>query len=443
MIVEVVAVGTELLLGQIVNTNAAWIGDRLAASGIDTHYQTVVGDNTGRIALALRSALARSDAVIACGGLGPTHDDLTRDAIAVVMNVPLDRDEEILAEIESRFAAMGRRMAPSNARQADVPHGAAVIPQKAGTAPGLICPLGNKVIYAVPGVPSEMREMVERAVVPDLATRTQERGEVAVITSRTLRTWGLSESGLADILGAHITALDAARAPATGAATGAARGAGTGEEPVPTLAFLASGAEGLKVRITVKAHDAAAAQRAIAAEEAVLREMIGASIFGADGETMEQVVASLLVSRALTLAVAESVTGGLVAARLVDVPGASTWFRGGVVSYASAVKHEILAVPEGPVVTAATAVAMAQGVRRLLGADCGLGITGVAGPDRQEDQPPGTVHLGIAAPFLPGDGSEALSLRLPGDRAGMRQLATITALDLLRRRLLDVEPVTR
>ncbi len=438
MIVEVVAVGTELLLGQIVNTNAAWIGDRLAASGIDTHYQTVVGDNTGRISLALRSALARSDAVIACGGLGPTHDDLTRDAIAAVMNVPLDRDEEILADIARRFAAMGRRMAPSNARQADVPRGAAVIPQKAGTAPGLICPVGNRVVYAVPGVPSEMREMVERAVVPDLATRARERGEVAVIASRTLRTWGMSESGLADTLGEHIAALDTARA----AATGSARGEGRGAAAVPTLAFLASGAEGLKVRITVKARDAATAQSVIAEEEALLREMLGESIFGADGETMEQVVASLLVSRALTLAVAESVTGGLVAARLVDVPGASSWFRGGVVSYASAVKHGILAVPDGPVVTPAAAVAMAQGVRRLLGADCGVGITGVAGPDRQEGQPPGTVHLGIAAPFLPGDGGEALSLRLPGDRAGMRQLTTITALDLLRRKLLRAGPDT-
>src|SRR6202790_2439485 len=188
---EVVAVGTELLLGQIVDTNSAWIGDRLAVAGIDSHFQTKVGDNQARIEEALRGALARSDAVICCGGLGPTQDEITREAIAAVMGVALERDEAMVATIGEFFRGRGREMAANNARQADKPVGASFIPQTRGTAPGLVCPVGEKVIYAVPGVPHEMEEMVERAVLPDLVRRS---GETATIRSHVLRTWGLAES---------------------------------------------------------------------------------------------------------------------------------------------------------------------------------------------------------------------------------------------------------
>ncbi|MBK9178865.1 MAG: competence/damage-inducible protein A [Acidimicrobiales bacterium] len=407
---DVVAVGTELLLGQVVDTNSAWIGEQLALAGIDSYVQTKVGDNLPRIVAVLRQALARSDAVIVCGGLGPTQDDITREAIAEVMGVDLRRDPEIVEVIRDLFASRGRRMPANNERQADVPVGATVIRQTRGTAPGLVCPVGMQVIYAVPGVPHEMQDMVRRAVLPDLQARS---GEPAVILSRTLRTWGESESGLAELLADRIDELD----------------------PLgnPTLAFNASGIEGLKVRITAKAADAAAATAALDDEEASLRALLGPLVFGVDGETMEHAVLDLLRGRGLTLAVAESVTGGLVAARITNVPGASMVFRGGVVSYASEVKHELLGVPEGPVVSEAAAAAMADGVRRLLGADVGLAATGVAGPTEQEGQPVGTVFFGLAL----GDDVSAVRTLLPGDRDRVRQFATITLLNRLRLRLLE------
>ena len=294
---EVVAVGTELLLGQIVDTNSAWIGEHLALIGIDSHFQTKVGDNQARIVLALRSALARSDAVIVCGGLGPTQDDITRDAIAEVMNVPLRRDARMVETIRAFFGARGREMADSNMRQADIPEGATFIPQTRGTAPGLICPVGHKVVYAIPGVPHEMEEMMERAVLPDLRSRS---GEEAVILSRTLRTWGLAESTLAEMISARVDT-----------------------QTNPTIAFLASGIEGIKVRITAKASDEVAARGLLAAEEKELREILGDLVFGVDDETMEDAVAAQLLRHDLTLAVAESVTGGLVASRLVSVERSS------------------------------------------------------------------------------------------------------------------------
>ena len=227
---EVVAVGTELLLGQIVDTNSAWIGEQLAASGIASHHQVKVGDNQARIVAALRQALDRSDAVIVCGGLGPTHDDITREAMAEVMGVGLEPDDEVADRIREMFASRRRAMPENNLRQALVPVGATVIPQTRGTAPGLICPVGDRVAYLVPGVPHEMREMVERAVLPDLRRRS---GDESVIASRVLRTWGESESGLDERLRPVIDRLEV--------------------DGGVTLAFLASGWEGIKVRLTARA----------------------------------------------------------------------------------------------------------------------------------------------------------------------------------------------
>ena len=214
MRIEIVAVGTELLLGQITDTNSQWMGEHLAAVGVTSQFHQAVGDNHDRMVLAFRTALARSDGVIVCGGLGPTHDDITRDAIAEVMNVPLHRDADVVERIRAMFSSRGREMPDSNLRQADVPEGATIIPQTKGTAPGLICPVGHKVIYAVPGVPYEMADMFERAIVPDLQQRMAEAGEsTGVIASRVLRTWGMSESGLAEALAGHIARLDAPSAP--------------------------------------------------------------------------------------------------------------------------------------------------------------------------------------------------------------------------------------
>ncbi len=408
---EVVAVGTELLLGQIVDTNSSWIGEQLARSGIDCHFQTKVGDNLDRMVLAMRAALARSDAVLVCGGLGPTQDDITREAIAVVMNVPLELDEDILARIRTMFASRGRAMATNNARQAEVPVGASVIEQRIGTAPGLICPVGQKVIYAMPGVPYEMHEMMERAILPDLRSRA---GDLAVISSRTLRTWGLAESTLAERLEPRINALS---------------GGGAG---VPTIAFLASGIEGIKVRLTVKAESEEAAAVVLSAEEALVRSVLGDAVFGVDDETMETAVGRLLKGKGWKLAVAESLTGGLMASRVVSVPGASEWFAGAVVAYATSVKESVLGLPAGPVVSSAAAAAMAEGARELLKADVTLATTGVAGPAEQEGHPPGTVFIGLC---LPGAEAEGVELRLPGDRERVRQMTVISALNLLRLRL--------
>ena len=414
---EVVAIGTELLLGQIVDTNSSWMGEHLAAAGIDSHFQTKVGDNLARIVSALEIALTRSDAVICCGGLGPTQDDITREAIAAVMGVELVRDPVIVDVIRTMFEARGRVMSDNNARQADVPVGAQIIPQKRGTAPGLVCPVGDKVIYAVPGVPYEMTEMMERTIIPDLVARS---GEVATIRSRVLRTWGIAESALDERVTPRLEALDLPGGPPA------------------TIAFLASGIEGIKVRVTAKAPSEAEAVAVLDAEEGELRAILGDLVFGIDEETMEVAVSKLLLGRGATLAVAESVTGGLVASRLVAVAGASRWFRGGIVSYASDVKVDLLGVPEGPVVSADASIAMARGVASRLGADVGLAITGVAGPDPQDGQPVGTVFFGLWANdgVVAGGIETAEQAKMPGDRERIRQFSAISSLDLLRRRLL-------
>ncbi len=419
MKVEVVAIGTELLLGQIVDTNSSWIGEQLALAGIDSHYQTKVGDNPARLEAVLNLALARSDAVICCGGLGPTQDDLSRDVIAQVMGVELELDQTIADRIEAMFTSRGRTMPENNLRQAMVPVGASTMAQQPGTAPGLVCPIPaaieggeEKVIYAVPGVPYEMKEMVSGTVIPDLTARS---GQSAVIRSRVLRTWGTSESALSELLADRITELDAAGNP--------------------TIAFLASGVEGLKVRITAKSPTEEAATTELDREEAVLRPILGDIVFGLDDQNMEAVVMGLLAERGLTVAVAESLTGGYVAGRLCAVPGASQTFQGGVVAYQSRIKFELLGLAEGPVVTEGAALAMAHGVRRLLGADIGLATTGVAGPDEAEGQPVGTVCLAVAG----SEAERAATVRLPGDRERIRQFSTITLLDLLRRELLEGE----
>ena len=408
---EIIAVGTELLLGQINDTNSSWIGAQLARIGVDSHFQTKVGDNMARIIDSIRLALERSDAIIMCGGLGPTQDDITRDAIAQVMGVSMQRDAAVVERIQQRFRARGRVMPENNKRQADVPQGATLIAQMPGTAPGLICPIGKQVIYAVPGVPSEMREMVSGTILPDLQRRA---GTAAVIKSRVLRTWGHSESGLAELLAGRIDELD--------------------RSGNLTLAFQASGVEGLKVRITAKAQDEASALRIIADEESKIREILGDLIFGIDDQTMESVVLDMLKQRGLTLGVAESVTGGMVSARLTAVPGASQVLRGSIISYASAVKFSLLGVPEGPVINAAAAQAMALGVCQVLGSDIGLAITGVAGPDEQEGQPVGTVFLGLAM----NGAAQSERITLPGQRSTIRELAVISLLNLLRLRLRNI-----
>ena len=404
---DVVAVGTELLLGQIVDTNSAWLGEQMAMAGIDSCVQVKVGDNLPRMVKAIRQALADADALVICGGLGPTHDDITREAIAEVLGTTLEFDDEVGMVIAEMFASRNRRMPEINMRQAMVPKGASVIPQRRGTAPGLVCPVGDKVIYAVPGVPFELYEMFERAILPDLLARS---GSQSVIASRTLRTWGESESGLNERLHDLIGELD--------------------RVGNPTLAFLASGWEGIKVRLTAKADSTAAVQELLDIWDRRVREVVGDVVFGVDADTMESVVLDLLRSRGLTLGLAESVTGGLVAGRLTNVAGSSDVLRGSIVSYASEVKFDVLGVTPGPVVSESVAVEMAIGARRVLGSDVGLALTGVAGPADQDGMKPGTLCVGLA---LPDGSTQSRTLQLPGVRDQMRQLSVISALDFLRR----------
>lgn len=406
---EVVAVGTELLLGQIVDTNSSWIGERLAEAGIDSFHQTKVGDNFGRMFAVISQAMERSDAVIVCGGLGPTHDDITREVLAAVMGAELVINEAAADRIRSIFTDRGREMPENNLRQALVPAGAEVSPMIPGTAPGLCCPVGAKVIYAVPGVPWEMKVLMEEWVMPDLAQRA---GITQVIKSRTLHTWGDSESGLAEKLAGDIARLD--------------------ESGHATIAFLASVQDGLKVRITAKAPSAEAAKQILDAEEQTIRQSITpGSVFGIDGETMESAVLKLCRQQGETLAIAESLTGGMVAAKLTSVPGASDVFKGGIVSYAPEAKFNLLGVPEGPVVSTAAAEQMALGACEALGATCAIATTGVAGPDPLEGHPPGTVCLATAI----GGKAESMKAELPFTREQVQQFATLTALNNLRRRL--------
>jgi nicotinamide-nucleotide amidase len=409
---DVLAVGTELLLGQIVDTNSAWLGEQLAANGIDSLLQVKIGDNRRRIANQLTAMLAEADAVIVCGGLGPTHDDVTREAIADVMGATLERDEAVAAVILELFASRGRRMAQNNLRQADVPVGAALIAQTRGTAPGLICPVrvgeAEKLVFAVPGVPHEMREMFERGVLPELRRRSDEG---SMIVSRVLRTWGESESGLNERLDGVIAELDALGNP--------------------TLAFLASGWDGLKIRLTAKAESEAACEVLLDEWEGRVRDVVGELVFGVDDDSMESVVLDMLRTKSLTLGLAESVTGGLVAARLTDIPGASDVLRGSIVSYATEVKQQLLDVPEGPVVSEEAALAMARGAIKVLGSDVAMALTGVAGPTEQDGMPVGTLCVAIVWQ----EGELTRTFRLPGQRQQMRQFSVINSLDLLRKTL--------
>jgi len=408
---NVVAVGTELLLGQIVDTNSSYIGEQLAAVGIASHLQLKVGDNLDRVVEAFTIALKDADAIIVCGGLGPTHDDLTRDAIARMMGVELLQNDSVAAVIEEMFARRGRQMSANNLRQAMLPVGARIIEQTRGTAPGLMCPVGDKMIYAVPGVPHEMQDMLSRAVLPDLLARS---GEKAVIASRVLRTWGESESALNERLDPIIEELE--------------------EVGNPTLAFLASGWEGIKVRLTAKADSQWEADELLSQWETRVRELVGDLVFGRDGETMESVVLGLLQERGWTLGVAESVTGGLVGGRITNVPGSSSVFRGGVISYASEVKFDLLGVDRGPVVSEEAAVQMALGAQRVIGSDVAIALTGVAGPDEQDGRPAGTLCIGVV---LPDGSTYSVTNTLPGLRDQMRMFSVITALSFLRGILLN------
>ncbi|OFW63340.1 MAG: hypothetical protein A2135_07785 [Actinobacteria bacterium RBG_16_67_15] len=400
------AVGTELLLGQIVNGNAADIGARLAEAGLDHFRQTVVGDNLERIVSAIGEAAARADALIITGGIGPTQDDLTRDALARAAGVPMHFSDEYADHLRRWWERRGRPMPETNLRQAEYPEGATMIPNEKGTAPGLRLRIGTCWVFAVPGVPQEMLPMVEAHIIPFLVAEAGGTG--GVIVSRLLRTWGESESRIAELLGDLYDA-------------------GTN----PTLAFLASGGE-IKLRLTARAHSGEEADRLIAPREEEIRGRLGSLVFGAGDDTVERVVLRACTEAGLTLATAESATGGMVAAALTSVPGASAAFAGGVVAYSGAAKVALLGVTpetiaEHGLVSEETALAMARGAARRFAAGVAVAVTGSAGPDALE-HPPGTIVIAVVTP----SGERARLLRLPGDRERVRTYATTAALHAIR-----------
>jgi nicotinamide-nucleotide amidase len=410
--VETVAVGTELLLGQITDTNAQWMGERLAAIGADVLHHDVVGDNLDRIVETLRLAASRADVVLVCGGLGPTEDDITRDAIAVVADRPLvfhDELEAMLREKFTRWSSAGA-MPESNLRQAYVPEGARWIVPDRGTAPGLIVDLADDVpVYAMPGVPDEMREMMEGTVLPELRARAG-----GAIVSRVLRVAGMGESAVAE----RLADLFAASAN-------------------PSVAYLASMGE-VKVRLTAKAATADEASSLLAplAEEVAIR--LGDVVFTTEDGSLEQVVVRLLGERGVSLACAESLTGGGVGERLTSVAGASASFRGSAVVYTREMKQRVLGVPDEALVdgtvTEACALAMARGARELFGADLALALTGAAGPEPHDGAPPGTIWVAIVG----DDVEHARGFLSRGERDRVRRWAEQGGLDLVRRHLQGV-----
>ena len=409
MRVEVVAVGTELLLGQIANTNAQWISKRLAAIGADVLHHQAVGDNHRRAVDAIRLAASRSDVVIVSGGLGPTQDDLTRPALAEAAGAPLVRIPGIEDALRERFRVRGREMPDSNLAQADVPEGGRPIRPERGTAPGLVVTVGGATVYALPGVPAEMREMMEGTVLPELTARAGP----ASLVSRTLRCYGLAESLISELL-------DDLYHGSTN----------------PSVAYLAGGAE-VHVRLTAKAPTSAEADVLLAPLEAEVRARLGDHVYGTGDETLEAVVVHALVERRLTLAAAESLTGGGFSERITAVPGASATFLGATVTYSLAAKREILGVSaetlerDGPV-SAACALEMAAGARRVFGADVAVALTGAAGPESHGGAEPGQVWVALDAEGV----RHPVGFRWPGDRELVRRFAEQAALDLVRRRLL-------
>jgi len=407
MKVEVLAVGTELLLGQIVNGNAAEIGRRLAEAGLDHYHQVVVGDNLGRVTAALEQAIGRADAVIVTGGLGPTQDDLTREAMCAAAGVEMAYSEEFAAHLRELWARRrGREMPASNLRQAEYPEGAVLLPNAKGTAPGLRLKVGAAWVVALPGVPQEMLPMLEEQVIPFLAA---EAGAGGVLQSRLIRCWGESESGIAERL-----------ADLYESSTN------------PTVAFLASGGE-IKVRLTARAASSEEAAALLDPMEAEVRRRLGRWVFSVGDETIERIVLRLCRERGWTLGTAESATGGMVAERLTSVPGASEVFVGAVIAYTKALKTALLAVPpdvmeEEGVVSEVTALAMAEGGAGRLRADVVVAVTGSAGPD-PGGAPVGTMVVAVRTP----EGSWARTLHMPADRERARTLTSTAALQAVRR----------
>jgi nicotinamide-nucleotide amidase len=406
---EILSVGTELLLGQITDTNATYLAQQLSALGIDLFFVSQVGDNLDRLSETLRRARGRSDLVVITGGLGPTEDDLTREAIAAVLGETPYVDPGLETTLRGYFQHRNIPMAERNLKQAWLLPSVTPLDNPLGTAPGWWAERDGVIVVAMPGVPHEMRRMWEQEVVPRLRPRTG-----AVLFTRTLRIAAMGESTVEERLGLLVRSSN------------------------PTVATYAK-RDAVDVRITAKAATPDEAEALVAEVEARAREALGRHVFGVDRDTLQSVALRLLIARGLSLAVMESCTGGLLASLVTDVPGSSAAFVGGLVAYATerkvawGVPEEI--IERHGVISIETARAMAASARQTLGAEVGIGITGVAGPDEQEGQPVGAVHIAVVT----ADRTSDTSQRFRGDRAEIKWRSALTALNLLRLHLLRAE----
>jgi len=415
MSAEVICIGTELLLGDILNTNCQYLAQELANLGIPHYYQTVVGDNIARIHQVLTTAIERSSILIFTGGLGPTPDDLTTETIASFFDTPLQEDPSIIQDIQTKFSSVGRTMSPSNRKQALVPQGAATLPNPTGTAPGMIWqPKIGLVIMTFPGVPSEMRRMWQDTAVPFL--KSQGWGK-DTIYSEMMRFRGIGESALAEKV---IHLFDSAN---------------------PTVAPYAGKGE-VRLRVAAKASSQKEAEAIIEPVATEIRQIAGLDYFGSNEDTLAAVVGKLLTDAQQTLSVAESCTGGGLGAMLTEIPGSSSYFLGGIIAYANQIKQNLLQVRQQDLtqygaVSSVVAAQMALGVKQRLQSDWGIGITGIAGPGGDDtDKPVGLVYIGIATPKGETFSQEYHFGKTRG-RELTRYLSSCSALDLLRRRLID------
>jgi nicotinamide-nucleotide amidase len=409
---EILSIGTEILLGEIVDTNASWIASRLPATGIDIYFKAVVGDNLDRLTDTIGRARERSDIVICTGGLGPTEDDLTREAICAVLGEEPHVDADLERTLRGFFERRGYAMPERNVKQCWVIPSCRAIPNPRGTAPGWWVERDGKIIVAMPGPPAEMQPMWENEVQPELLRRNPG----SVLITRTLKTAGIGEGNVDEMVSPLLKSTN------------------------PTIGIYAR-ADGVHLRIGAKAPTPEEARELIVPVEERAREILGPAIWGADDDTFESVIAGMMRDYGLTLATMESCTGGLLASTLTDVPGASQFFKGGLVSYQTELKVEWgvpqSVIDEFGVISPECAAAMAQAARERLEASVGIGITGVAGPEPQEGKPVGTVHIGIDTIWAP---PQTVTTVMAQGRAAVKRRGVTMALMLLRQSLLGYRP---
>lgn len=416
MTAEIISIGDELLIGQVVNTNQTFIAEQLHSIGISVERMTSVGDHEAEIVKSFREAAEKYDVIIVTGGLGPTHDDVTRTAVCDFFETTLVENKEALANIERIFASRNIELLEINRQQALVPQSCIPIPNRFGTAPGYFFSKGKKFFFVLPGVPYEMEAMMRNFVIPRLSSE----GVNQVILHKTLRTTGIAESFLAKRIGTVEVLFKDLKGI--------------------SLAYLPN-PSGVRLRLTVKSSSKDEAQNVLMSAEKLLRDIVGIYVYGADDEELEEVVGRLLIEKDLTIAIAESCTGGLVADRITNVSGSSQYFERGIITYSNESKIYELGVPhkllhEFGAVSREIAEAMAIGVRKKSNTDIGLSTTGIAGPTGgSEEKPVGLIWIAYS------DMSETIALRfyLGDDRRRFKERASQTALELLRRKLLKIK----